>query len=189
MTAAAGLAVSLLILADRAGAVANVHEHWGRERIEANAALGAESVPWLMQELTRVNLENFMMDSCRESYGEGLIGVISVLAGRDAQARRELNLRLQSSLTTPDQRAWLLLGLSGLRVIPPDLFDGLIAGLTCPLAMNRMRASELLGRMGDPRAVEPLREALRRETTGSTKIRPSPISPVRADAQIVSITS
>lgn len=184
MTAGARLAAGLLVLAGRAGQpaaagasqaagspVVNAHDHWSRERIEAKAALGAEIMPWLMQELTRVNWENFTMDSCRETYGEALTGVIGVLAGRDAAARREINLRLQSSLTTPDQRSWLLIGLSSLRVIPPDLFDGLVAGLTCPLAHNRMRASELLGRMGDPRAIEPLRAALRRETNGHVKIR------------------
>lgn len=147
------------------------HDHWSRETMEARAANPGAGIPWVAREFTRVNWDSYMMDSCRETYGEGLIGVTTILAGRNADARRQINALLQAKATTPPQRFGLLLGLAGMRMIPPELFDGLVASLTCRNPHNRMRASELLGRMGDPRAVEPLREALRRETVGSVKIR------------------
>lgn len=140
------------------------------DQIQARVSQGAAGVPALVEDLGRVNWAD-VLDNCGDSFGAGLLQVTRDLARGSAACARAFSDVLKAPATTSGQRFGLLHGIASLDRVPPVLYDGLVASLSDRNPANRMRASEILARLGDRRAAAAIKAAMRREPDSSTRHR------------------
>lgn len=165
-----GLAICVLFSGWVAARAAQPDAPLTPEQKRARVAAGAAGIPALVADLGKADWD-YYADSCGDTAEAGLLEITRELSGQSAACANALGDVLVATVTTSAQRYGILLGIAGLNRVPSVFYDGLVAALSDSSSTVRMRASEILARLGDRRAAAAIKSAMRRETALPTKHR------------------